>query len=436
MIIMKKIKCNIVLSLYLSAMVLLFACNRQQQQEEDLEFTEEEEALLPVFLNEIPAEPVRLGLSSVVDDFGVLPLVSPRPVHASNPVIAFSSEHIFIGAPDSIGPERVLQFNLEGNLIREFSAPEHLFSREDARWLERVYYDPYSQRLILNWEGKGVYPQVYNLDGQWLYEVRTPGGFSDVYRLNDQVWFSTGAAAGLVESSKDFVVVVFYHRNGEVIGAVQRSTFPEQPGYTPPCWGPSVFEYKGETKLYMHGIDTIYRLVGMGLEPDMVLLPDEAMLPFNSQIEPGNLPGMYFPEVLAETSHHLFLNKGVIGQAMIDQDSMGLWSGSYEIHHQLVLYDKQQQLGKNVLLHDDLFCLIPEEVFQYGLLGWQGKLGFVLLRSSLVLNLIRGMDLSCLQDEEAVLAVTNLIHAGEADTPMIFWFRLKEHIDMGSLSTE
>lgn len=388
--------------------------------------------LSQIYLEKIPTETKELKLSEFISDFNLIPLETKVECLISNTQILFANEFILIGTQNFPGAARLYRFDLNGRFLNEIGRPgqgpgEHLGYMAD---IIHCYED--NNTILVKWVGTSEKPQLFDFNGNLIEEIVQPYEFTRyIDKLSDSVWFSTGAFAGKVRTPLDSLALVFYSSKGKILKQIPRTEFPPKnlSGYTPNPFGQSLYKFNSKWRFYMGGNDTIFDLVGMKLIPVGVIIPDKNVLPFNKTIAPNDLPGKSDYKILTETTNNWFLEKSTIKTAEIREFRPGEWGGSFSNDRQLIVIDKKNKKGFYVKLIDDIFNMLPSEIFTSGI-RWQMDKMFFAPQILQISKFIDNIDEGTLSNSKAKDFIDKLKKMPEDSNPVIFTFTIKDKIKL------
>ncbi len=382
-----------------------------------------------VFLDRIPPDTLVLRASEVFSGFQAIPLETKEECLITNVMLTVSDDDLFVGTQNFPGPARLYRFDKKGRFLNEIGRGGKGPGEHSGYMQLFCHYYDQDNTVLVGWIGDD--PQLFTLDGKLLKTIKMPfWGTMDMYRWNDQEWFSTGQAGGIPHDARDSFLLYFYTDNGKITRSIPRTHYPPEntKEYVPSPWENSVFSSNGERKIYFQGIDTVFTIQDKDLLPSCVIHHVPKMIDYNKTISPQYLKGRFFLFIPGETKNNLFLQKSVIKKADVKQYRPGRWGGAFRTEEALVIIDKKNGKGAVCKIEDDLFGFIPEKIFQQ--LTWHPD-GYVSLYMSIPLlqEMIKDYEDShpdIPPETAARLKPLKALH--EEDNPVIFLFKLKDHI--------
>ncbi len=195
---------------------------------------------LPVLdLNTLSEDSVIVNLSSLIDDFYVIPLeTSEKSLFSYVNYFNICGDYILAGTQEFPGPARLYRFDWEGNFINEIGHPgngpgEHTGY---AQTLCNCY--PEEDRVEVKWFGD---IQLFNFEGKHLGNLKTPEDVYNLYRFSDSVWFSSGSLAAYPFRPMDSLALVFFDQDGAILNDIKRQNYPSgKKAFSPISFGSSI----------------------------------------------------------------------------------------------------------------------------------------------------------------------------------------------------
>lgn len=252
-------------------------------------------------------------LSELFSDFQAIPLETRKECLIQNTMIELSEDNIFVGTQNFPNPARLYRFDMHGKFLNEIGRPGKGPGEHSGYQQDFIRYQDKDRNIIVVWNTNQ--PQLFNPEGQLLSIIQWPySRMMDIYKWGNEEWFSTGSSGGRPENPSDSVLLVFYTTEGRVTKIIPRTVFPssKRKGYVPSPWYNSVWSYKGKTKIFLPGMDTIFTLEDKKLVPAGILSSGEKSLTYSKVMTQEELKGKYRIRILAETGYNWFIKKSVI----------------------------------------------------------------------------------------------------------------------------
>ncbi len=378
--------------------------------------------------DQVPKQEKVFLLSELFSDFRAIPLETREECLIQNTMVELSEDEIFVGTQNFPKPARLYRFDRNGKFLNEIGRPGNGPGEHSGYMQDFIHYHDKDSTIVVVWNADN--PQLFNLQGQLLQIIQWPfHRLMDIYKLGNEKWFSTGSAGGRPHSQKDSVLLVFYNNEGTISRVISRTIFPEasRKGYIPTPWDNSVWSYKGKTKIFLQGMDTIFTLEEMKLVPAGILSPGEKSLPYNKVLTQEELKGKYRIRILAETEYNWFIQKSVIKSVKLKQYKPNFWGGQFDEDDQIVIIDKKTGNAALCKFKDDLYGFIPEDTFSYVEWHRSGKL-ILALPPADMLDMIKEYEKKGEVPPEIAHRLKSLKQIKEDDNHVILLFTLKDRI--------
>lgn len=411
---------------------ILTACSTRNNDQVLQEIGFKDGLLTEIHIGNISTEVHEVRLSELLENLVFVPLETKVECLISNTMIHFSADFIHVGTQNFPGTARLYRFNSDGIFINEIGKAGRGPGENEGYVIEAIDFCNSTGSTLAKWNGPGDKPQLYDINGELLFEIIQPGRFNNIYRWSEFVWFSTGTIADYPKNFRDSIALIFYNKEGQIINQIPRRSYPpvNARGYTPNAWKPSLYRFNGQSRLYLHGNDTIYNIIDMDLVPYAVLMPTSGALPFNSTINLEQLPGMYYFTIMAENEHNWYISKTIIKEAEVVEFQPGVWGGGYETENQYVIIDKKSKQAIRAKLIDDIFHMIPEEYLGPGLLEWQNNIVYFALPPYMLKELSENINIEIITNQAAKEVIEKVKHIPIDDNPVIFSFSLRERFEI------
>ncbi len=382
-----------------------------------------------ILFDKISSDTLVLEASDIFSDFVAIPLETKKECLIQNIMLTVSNKDLFVGTQNFPGPARLYRFDREGRFLNEIGRGGKGPGEHSGYVQTFCHYYDQNNTVLVQWIGDD--PQLFTVDGTLLKTIKMPfWGTMDMYKWNEKEWFGTGPAGGIPHYPRDSVLLYFFTDNGKITQSISRTRYPPEKtkNYVPSPWKNSVFRFNGKWKVYLPGIDTIFTIQDKELVPACILHPGPKIQKYNETISPQSLKGKFNLFISNENAKNLYLQKSVIKKADIHQYKPGHWGGAFDTQEMMIIIDKKSGNGAVCKIHDDLYGVIPEKMFQH--LSWHpdGEVSLYIPVPDLQ-QMIRDYE-STHKNIPAEIAtrLKPLEALHEDDNPVIFFFRLKDYI--------
>ncbi len=337
-----------------SCLFIFNSCNTNDNQA--ISFVKIDGDKIPVLnLDNIKDEPITLGLSEIVSDYKLIPLETKEECMIEYAHPYYSEGLLLVSTQHFPGPAPLYMFDLEGSFIREVGRGGGGPGEHSSYAVDNVMIDKDFGEIVANF-----FPVVqrFDLQGNFIAKVNRPDGFrGDAYRLDKDTWFTAGSSAGYINQIKDSSLIIFYDNEANMSTKIKRSEFPPKTslGFTPNGFSTSVYKYDNNWKLSIQGIDTLYRLEGKSLIPELIVDPGSKAIRHNEIISQSEFLGSLDFAVFAETSQYYFIRTGIVSEAELTEFQEGYWGGVINYDYSLLLLDKKSYQVREIIIEDDLY---------------------------------------------------------------------------------
>ncbi len=403
--------------------VLMFACSPSESIKD-----------LPV-VNLDAANTQDLDLSTLVDEVRIIPLETHEKFLISNPQVCFTHDFILVGSfqrGPGREPGRLFRFDYNGKFINEIGAGsggkgpgEHIGEPSGIR-----YYED-DQHIQVNWGGRGLDPQLFNLSGDFVQDVQIPkildnnatGGMDYVERWDDSIWFASSfGLPGPPYVPGDSSLINFFSSDGQVVKVIRRTIFSSQESAL--GLPPSPVRYKkGDSwKFFVTGLDTLFRIEEFGLVPEVVFRSKSFV----------NYMTITKTEEFYEKQLILSMAEGENYWLLFRQILMPNFGANWDAP--IVFIDKHSLQAINIRLIDDIFKMFPQTFFGENWNTRNGRKPFEDNQMYMVINADELVEL--LKDREGEgspkmqLELEKLKNLKEDENPVIILFTLKDTIEV------
>jgi hypothetical protein len=418
-------------SLLLTIFILLmFSCKDTEKSVlRDISF--QDGKIAEINLDNIPVEVREFKLSELFSDFQTIPLETRPECVIGNTKISFSKDFIFVGTQNFPGASKLYRFNKNGSFINEYGKEGRGPGEHEGYLPSQVIPFEEDSLLLVNWQGNDDNSQYFSLNGFFKGEVILPMELlSEIYNWSDKEWFSFGNCAGKPEFQRDSCKLVFFNDQGKILKTIPRLKYPNTrtEDFTPYGGLNSIFKFNNQWKIYIPGVDTIFKLVDKNLIPTDILNRGKNGMPYNSIMAPEELTGKFDLKILAETDNNLFIQKYIIKSVETNQYKPGKWSVSIMPEYQLIIIDKKSRKATYVKLIDDIFQFLSDDFLNSRLEWTDNPKVYISVQAMAYLKAIKeskpvdGLTKEALSHRDKLKGIT------ENSNPIILTFSLKERI--------
>lgn len=328
--------------------------------------------LTEIHIDNVPAEKVEMKFSEIFTDFTITALETSDSslLKTDGGRVWFTENDMFISYQNAsqtgLFPASLLRFDKQGNFKNTIGRGGRGPGEHQGYILSHLICDDDNQTLVAAWEGGAGNegPMIYKYDGTWIDQITYPldlmGG--NISQYSEREWLWTGVAAGNARIQRDSVLMMFFSNEGDIVKLIPRTSYPPagESKYTPPAFNSSAYLYKGNYKVYLPGLDTIYAIKERSMIPSGVIYPGKNGLPFNKYVEPSTINGLHRIDLVAETDNNIILTKSVILNAEVSEYRPGQWGGMYSTDEFLIVIDKKSGKAITAELKDDVLGLFPD----------------------------------------------------------------------------
>ncbi len=382
-------------------------------------------------LDNIPSEVREFKLSELFSDFHTIPLETRPKCVIGNTKIKFSKDFIFVGTQNFPGASKLYRFSKNGSFINEYGKEGRGPGEHKGYMPAKVIPFEEDSLLLANWQGSNDNSQIFSFNGSFKGEVVQPMDLlGDIYDWSNNEWFSFGNCAGRPEFQRDSCKLIFYNDDGKILKIIPRLKYPniKIDDFTPYGGFNSIYRYNNQWKTYIHGIDTIYKLVDKILIPTEILNRGKNGMPYNSILAPEQLPGKFDFKILAETENNFFIQKQVIKSAETNQYKQGKWSVRMVPEYQSIIIDKKTRKATYAKLTDDIFHFLSDEFLNSRLEWTDNHRVIISLQAMDYLKAIKESKSVDSPTKEAMIHRDKLKGVTENSNPIILTFTLNERI--------
>jgi len=238
-----------------------------------------------------------------------------------------------------------------------------------------------------------------------------------------------GASYGRPTYYRDSVLLEWHNSEGETVKSISRVKYPPENshGYTPFGASTSLYKYDDGWHLFSPGNDTVYKLIGQGINPISVFKMGEQYVQLNEIIDPKQVLGHFNIEIIAENEHYWILSKRIFTKNIATEYRPGQWGGEVDFDYSFIFLDKRSGKSWNVKFEDDLLGIIPSENLNY-YFKWDDSGQFYIIVGAL--NLIEKID-EAMKDgsipKSAIDKVKKLRQSiDEESNPVLFMFKQRQ----------
>ncbi len=384
-----------------------------------------------IVLDNIPVEVREFKLSELFSDFQIIPLETRPECVIGNTKISFSKHFIFVGTQNFPGASKLYRFNKNGSFINEYGKEGRGPGEHEGYLPSQVIPFEEDSLLLANWQGNDDNSQYFSFNGFFKGEVILPMELlSEIYNWSDKEWFSFGNCAGKPEFQRDSCKLVFFNDQGKILKIIPRLKYPNTrtEDFTPYGGLNSIYRFNNRWKIYIPGVDTIFRLVDKNLIPTDILIRGKNGMPYNSIMAPEDLTGKFDLKILAETDYNLFMQKQIIKSVKTNQYKPGKWSVSIVPEYQLIIIDKKTRKGTYAKLTDDIFHFLSDEFLNYRLEWAENHRVNISVQAIDYLKAIKESKSVESATKEAMIHRDKLKGVTENSNPIILTFTLNDRI--------
>jgi len=382
-------------------------------------------------LDNIPSEVQEYKLSELFSDFQTIPLETRQECVIGNTKINFSKDFIFVGTQNFPGASKLYRFSKNGEFINEYGKEGRGPGEHEGYLPSQVIPFEEDSLLLVNWQGNDDNSQLFSFNGSFKGEVVLPMELlSDIYNWSDEEWFSFGNCAGRPEFQRDSCKLVFFNDQGKILKIIPRLKYPNTrtDDFTPYGGLNSIYRFNNQWKIYIPGVDTIFKLVDKNLIPTEILIRGKNGMPYNSIIAPEELTDKFDLKILAETNNNLLIQKHIIKSAETNQYKPGKWSVRIVPEYQMIIIDKKSNKATYAKLTDDIFQFLSDEFLKFRLEWTDNHRVYISVQAMDYLKAIKESESVDSITKEALIHRNKLKGITENSNPIILTFSLKERI--------
>lgn len=416
---------------FLTICILLMSSCKDKENSVLRDISFHDRKITEINLDNIPTEVREYKLSELFSDFQTIPLETRPECVIGNTEIQFSKNFIFVGTQHFPGASKLYRFSKNGIFINELGKEGRGPGEHEGYIPGQVIVFEEDSLLLVNWQGNDDNSQIFNFNGSFKGEVVPPMELlSDIYKWSEKEWFSFGNCAGRSEFQRDSCKLVFYNDQGKILKIIPRLKYPntKTEDFTPYGGFHSIYKYDNQWKIYIPGVDTIFKIVDKDLIPTEILIRGKNGMAYNSIMAPEELNGKFDLKILAETDNNLFMQKQIIKSVKTNQYKPGKWTVAIVPEYQLIIIDKKSRKATYAKLLDDIFQFLPDEFLNLRL-KWQGNLRVCFSVQAIdYLKAIKESKPANSQQKETMIKPDKLKDITENSNPIILAFTLNNRI--------
>jgi len=384
-----------------------------------------------IVLDNIPVEVREFKLSGLFPDFQIIPLETKPECVIGNTKISFSKDFIFVGTQNFPGASKLYRFNKNGSFINEYGKEGRGPGEHEGYLPSQVIPFERDSLLLVNWQGNDDNSQYFSFNGFFKGEVILPMELlSEIYNWSEKEWFSFGNCAGKPEFQRDSCKLVFFNDQGKILKTIPRLKYPNTrtDDFTPYGGLNSIYRFNNRWKIYIPGVDTIFRLEDKNLIPTEILIRGKNGMPYNSIIAPEELIGKFDLKILAETDNNLIIQKHIIKSVEANQYKPGKWSVRIFPEYQLIIIDKKTSKATYAKLTDDIFQFLSDEFLKFRLEWTDNHRVIISVQAMDYLKAIKESKSLNSPTKETMIHRDKLKGITENSNPIILTFTLNDRI--------
>lgn len=417
--------------LFICCAAVMASCQTKTQNDPD-HFVELNGKKIPLIrMDMVEDSATTIGLSALFEDIEIIPLETSEDCMIMNWSTILKDNSLLLATQSGgLGPVRLLEFELSGRYIHEIGGGGKGPGEHAGYMMQSASYYPLEELLLCEFFGYGPETQLFNKQGKFVRSVKVPLKLSTgIARVGEDLYITPGTIDGRPMWNRDSVLLVWHSSAGDLIKSIPRAQYPPHntSGYSPGAWSSSLYQYGNDWHYYSPGNDTIYAINGLNIWPIAIVINGESHVQVNEVIDPKEVIGTYFVNIVGENDKYWIFEKRVTTVADLHEYRPGQWGGMIDMDFSNVIIEKETGKSHHLRFNDDLLGVIPWK-YAVNQLKWDssGRVYMVVQ----ALNLLEWIDEALENDsvpESALEKVKALRQAIDEDSnPVLFMFKERD----------
>ena len=357
-------KSTLILSLLI--LVLFQACTTESNTKL-LEYTDVNGKQIPIYRFDLVNDSaIDIPLSILFEDVDIVPLETNKDLLIAYGNVLLTEQSVIISTIFRSNPTRILEFDLNGNFIREFGGIGNGPGEHTGNYAYKLKIHPNDNVLQVSIYGDRFEEHEYDLQGNFIRIIHQPFDLTlGPCRLSSDKYFVSGSATGIPKFKKDSFLITFFKPDGTWIDAIPRQIYPaaNNNGYIP-YGNNSTWQFNNHWYYYTSAYDTLYQISETHLIPRAVCLFGDNHSQAGKFVDPQTEVGRYTLEIIKETDDFIYFKKEHLYKMEAKEYAPGSWSSMSYLNYSTLLWDKNSGKGYNIRFKDDILGLLQRNYYE------------------------------------------------------------------------